>query len=123
MVMVRLSAPLAEINGKGPGGIWRVDVCGQHLQKYPRPIPTRFSPEWRLHEDYFRFIWAEYHLHSWTTHERASWNTYANNHVITNLKGQPYTLSWTNAYMSVNLHRLAAGLIIIFTAPTSDIFA
>lgn len=106
--MVKLSSSIVDIQGRGPGGIWRSDNCGQHLQGEPRmvrhePTAPQRSVRWAF------FICVLHFFKKLTSEQQNRWWVYSYNHPITTSKGETRYMQPHNAFVSYNLKRVLAG--------------
>lgn len=116
MAMLVLMPPVVEIEGQGPGGIYRKDQCGQHLQKPPRPINKSPSPEQIARQNYFKLLMQYIRDHA-TQSFVLAWSQYAAEHPKKTKKGKEQILSWHQAFISYNLQRFPPGIPIIDRPP------
>lgn len=108
MVMIQKGDGWTEIEGKFGDTIFRKDQCGQHAQQPPRggiPPPGR-PPTPR--QKAFRFL-LNIVKRCFTEEVAAYWQDYANNHPRKNKKGETYTLTWFQMFISYNINKVVAG--------------
>lgn len=108
MAMVRMDGIITEIDGKGPGGIWRYDQCKQHLQTYPRLIDMQPSDPRAVRMKAFMRL-MQYIRHHATVHFVQCWSHYANTHPRKNKKGETIYLTWHTSFISYNINDVVAG--------------
>jgi len=114
--MVVLKPPLAEIQGKMGGNIWRVDQCGQHCQASPREINSEPSEPQKIRRRAFSKC-RQYMIDTFTQYHAARWQQYANNHPRKTTKGKIYELTWFQQFISTNINRVVAGEEILEFPP------
>jgi hypothetical protein len=111
MTMIKLAAGITEIEGKGPGGIWRYDQCGQHLQTYPREIEHGPSEKQRARQNAFSVLRSYVQTHG-TFYFVAAWSNYAMQHPKKTSKGKIYYSTWYNTFLGFNINNVVNGLPI-----------
>lgn len=109
MVMLKLAGGISEIEGKGPGGIYRVDQCGQHIQAPPRDISDGPSEKQRTRQNAFSLLRSYVQTHG-TFWFVAAWSDYSNQHPKKTKKGKVYFSSWYNAFIGYNINFIVKGL-------------
>lgn len=106
--MVRFGGPIVEINGAGPGGIWRFDWCRQHLQAPPRTWNHPVSKAQRARRRaFFDCIWRYFHV--LTEQQWSLWWEWSSERPIKNKKGEDTFLQGHNMYIKYNINRRIAG--------------
>lgn len=111
MTMIKLAPGISEIEGKGPGGIWRKDQCGQHLQTYPRDVGEAPSPKQQIRQHAFSMLRSYVQTHG-TFYFVAAWSDYTRKHPKKTSKGQVYYISWYNAFIGYNINNVVNELPI-----------
>lgn len=115
MAMIKLGPDIENLSGKVGGNIYRSDVCGPHIQGYPRIVHPRKESESQIA---FRRAQSAWLSHKWTQSELDAWWIWCYNHPRTNKKGETIYLHPFLAFLSVNSKRILAGEEIIYTPPT-----
>ena len=106
--MVQLGSNIIEIEGDGPGGVYRKDQCGQHLQKPPRTVKRHTSDD-PFAQQRAMSILLQYIRDHATVEFVMRWTEYARKHPKKSKKGVPVYMSWHQAFISYNLPRVMAG--------------
>ncbi len=117
MAMAKLGGGITEINGRMGGNIYRRDQCGQHIQGYPRIIDRHPSPSQLKRRNAWRTCYGYWKKHA-TWEFVARWQQYANNHTITNRKGETYALTHYQMFMKINVTRVYNDVEITEYPPT-----
>lgn len=106
--MVKLDAEISEIEGKGPGGNWRVDQCGQHLQAPGRYVDKEPTEKQLKRQRAFSML-MNYIRRYATIHFVMCWSNWACLHSRLNKKGVTITLAWHTMFISYNINGVVAG--------------
>ena len=112
MAMVKLDAPLIEIEGPIGGTIFRYDQCGQHAQAWPRQVK---SHEPLKQNSAFSRCSGAWSKHDFTKEEIDQWWRWCYAHPIKNKKAEETYLHPFLAFLKVNIKRVLNGQDIIFS--------
>lgn len=115
-MLVKTGQNITEIEGKSGGDIYRTDVCGQHIQSYPREVDSPITPAQEARRKAFRTLTNYFKSHA-TVEFAARWQIYADSHTKTNKKGEVIRLTWWQQFIAYNINRVVAGEPIIEFPP------
>lgn len=115
-MMIKVGGGIVDIEGKSGGDVYRKDVCGQHIQSYPREYEHQFSPAQAQRRRSFAKL-TEYMKSHATIEFAATWQDYANRHKKTNKKGEAVGLTWWQQFIGYNINGVVAGNPIIELPP------
>ncbi len=106
MAMVKLSGDIIDINGTVGGSVWRVDVCGQHVQAFPRIIDDKQPTSQQRAFTMAKNAWM---THIWQQSEIDKWWIWCYDHPKKSKKGETMYLHPFLAFLSVNIKRILKG--------------
>lgn len=115
MAMIKMGPGIENISGKVGGVIFRSDVCGPHIQAFPRIIKPRKESKSQKAFTRAKNAWSE---RKWTQYELDLWWVWCYNHPKTNKKGETTYLHPFLAFLSVNTKRILDGKEIIYEPST-----
>lgn len=113
--MVKLDHTITEIEGKVGGNVWRKDVCGQHVQAFPRMV-GKFKPS--PSQKAFTRSKNAWMSHVWTQPELDLWWTWCYQHPKMNKKGETTYLHPFLEFLSVNTKRILNDKEIVYEPPS-----
>jgi hypothetical protein len=116
MAIFRANRSLMDISGRRGGHIFFERRCSNQILPIPRPVtrpPTQSQR--RRRAAFLRCIIYLEEEYTWELFE--AWSTYGVEHPRKNRKGMLYAMSWTQAFMSVNITRVYNGLPILRFPP------
>lgn len=111
MVMFKSNGSLEHISGKFGGVFFRQMKCSNQIVKPPHNIGEEPSPNQKKRQRCFSKCWRIIKKVA-TVEFVAAWSQYANEHPKTNAKGEQYTMSWAQAFMSYNIRRCVNDLLM-----------
>ena len=116
MTMMKLSGDITEIEGKVGGDVYRKDVCGQHIQAYPRLVKHE-SPSQIRQRKAFRSALYFCGGGNLTGEDVEKWWIYSKNHPKKNSKGETVYLTPFLACVRINTMRFRNDLEPITEPP------
>lgn len=115
--MVKLGPGITEINGKTGGNVYRVDQCGQHIQKKPKTVKKKSPLQYSQQMAWIKA--SNFWLNHWTIQIYNAWWVYSSLHPIVNKKGEVRYRQPFNAFMHINVIR-ARNVVLMLLWPPSD---
>lgn len=109
MAIIKTTAGAAHLSGKHGGVIFAQHRCSYQINSLPRGRPRRGSAnqeKWR--KAFGLCMWAAggFYTYEWMI----LWSIFGNGIIRYNRKGDPYSLTWLQAFISVNQLRIYNGL-------------
>jgi len=114
MVMLKLAAPLTEIEGSIGGNTYWVDQCGQHMRE-KKPKRDWSTDAQKAVRSSFSACTRAWSNHQWSQHELNLWWTWCWDHPKKTKKGKTFYYHPFLAFIHINMKRQLASLPITFT--------